>query len=235
VCHKPPLKREDGTWAKGNKEKAELFAEHLENTFTPNTSGDVEDELDEVIYPISPKEVERTIRQQISPKRAPGYDLITGQILKKLPRKAIIKITHILNATFRMIYIPRISKIAEVLTILKPGKPPNKVDSYRPIALLPIMSKPFEKLLLIRLKSVITKKKLIPNHQFGFRKQHSTLEQVHRIIEAIEQAIEEKKICTTVFLDVSQAFDRVWHKGLEYKLRSLLPKQYSNILTSYIR
>jgi hypothetical protein len=34
---------------------------------------------------------------------------------------------------------------------------------------------------------------------------------------------------------VSQAFDRVWHKGLEYKLRSLLPKQYSDILTSYIK
>jgi hypothetical protein len=97
------------------------------------------------------------------------------------------------------------------------------------------MSKLFEKLLLIRLKSVITKKKLIPNHQFGFRKKHSTLEQVHRITEAIEQAREEKKICTAVFLDVSQAFDRVWHKGLEYKLRSLLPKQYSDILTSYIR
>jgi hypothetical protein len=34
---------------------------------------------------------------------------------------------------------------------------------------------------------------------------------------------------------MSQAFDRVWHKRLEYKLRSLLPKQYSYILTSYIR
>jgi hypothetical protein len=42
--------------------------------------------------------------------------------------------------------------------ILKPGKPPNKVDSYTPISLLLIMSKLFEKLLLIRLKSVITKK-----------------------------------------------------------------------------
>jgi hypothetical protein len=54
--------------------------------------------------PVSPKEVERIIRQQISPKRAPGYDLITDQILKKLPRKTIIKITYIINATFRMIY-----------------------------------------------------------------------------------------------------------------------------------
>jgi hypothetical protein len=49
VCHKPPLKRENGTWAEENKEKDELFAEHLENIFTLNTSEDVEDELDEVI------------------------------------------------------------------------------------------------------------------------------------------------------------------------------------------
>jgi hypothetical protein len=188
-----------------------------------------------IIPPVSPKEVERIIRQQISPKKAPGYDLITGQILKRLPRKAIIRITRIINATFRTRYIPIIWKIAEVLMILKPGKPPNKVDSCRPISLLPIMSKLFEKLLLLRLQSVITKKNLIPNHQFGFRKQHSTLEQVHRIIEAIEQAREGKKICTAVFLDVSQAFNRVWHKGLEYELRTLLPKQYRYILTSYIR
>jgi hypothetical protein len=43
------LKREDGAWAKENKENAGLFAEHLENIFTPNTSGDVEDELDKAI------------------------------------------------------------------------------------------------------------------------------------------------------------------------------------------
>jgi hypothetical protein len=197
VCHKPQLKRENGTWAKENKERTELFAEHLENTFTPNTSEDVEDELDEVINeetgiipPVSRKDVKRRIRQQISPKKAPGYDLIiTSQILKKLPRKAIIKIMHIINATFRMRYIPGIWKIAELLMILKPGKPPNKVDSYRLISLLPIMSKLFEKLLLIRLKSVVTKKKLILNHQFGFRNQHSTLEWVHRIIEAMYSSI----------------------------------------------
>jgi hypothetical protein len=42
------LRRENGTWAKENKEKAELFAEHLENTFTPNTGEDIEDKLDEI-------------------------------------------------------------------------------------------------------------------------------------------------------------------------------------------
>jgi hypothetical protein len=73
VYHKPPLRRENGTWAKENKEKAEPFAEHLENTFTPNTGEDIEDELDEInneetgiILPVTPKEVERIIRQQKS-------------------------------------------------------------------------------------------------------------------------------------------------------------------------
>jgi hypothetical protein len=61
------------------------------------------------------------------------------------------------------------------------------------------MLKIFEKLLLIKLKSVISKKNLIPDHQFGFRNQHSTLEQVHRIIEAIEQAIEEKRYVQQYF------------------------------------
>jgi hypothetical protein len=53
-----------------------LFAEHLENTFTPNTGEDIEDEVDEInneetgiIPPVTPKEVERIIRQQISPKK----------------------------------------------------------------------------------------------------------------------------------------------------------------------
>jgi hypothetical protein len=76
VCHKPPLRRGNGTWAKENKEKAELFTEHLENTFTPNTGEDTEDEINNeetgIIPPVTPKEVERIIRQQISPKKAPA-------------------------------------------------------------------------------------------------------------------------------------------------------------------
>jgi hypothetical protein len=58
VCHKPPSRRENGTWAKENKQKVELFAEHRENTFTPNTGEDIEDEVinDEtgIIPPVSP-------------------------------------------------------------------------------------------------------------------------------------------------------------------------------------
>ena len=109
--------------------------------------------------------------------------------------------------------------------IPKPGKPPHEAASHRPISLLPVMSKLFEKLLIKRLKPITERKNLIPNHQFGFRSKHSTIDQVHRITNIIENALEEKKICFAIFLDVAQVFDKVWHDGLNYKLRTILPKQ----------
>jgi len=117
--------------------------------------------------------------------------------------------------------------------IPKPGNPPHEAASYRPILLLPVMSKLFEKLLIKRLKPVIERKTLIPSHQFGFRSKHSTIDQVHRITNIVENALEEK-VCSAVFLDVAQAFDKVWHEGLNYKLRTILPKQYAEILESYL-
>ena len=118
--------------------------------------------------------------------------------------------------------------------ILKPSKPPHEKESYRPISLLSIIAKLFERLLLARLKPVIEERNLIPTHQFGFREKHSTIEQVHRVTNVIESTLENKKICAGVFLDVAQAFDRVWHQGLQYKLHRDLPKQFYEILKSYI-
>lgn len=65
--------------------------------------------------------------------------------------------------------LPKNWKTAKIILIEKPGKNPNKVESYRPISLLSTMSKLFEKLLVQRLKPVISVRNLIPNHQFGFR------------------------------------------------------------------
>lgn len=176
----------------------------------------------------------REIKNNIKLKKAPGFDLITGEILKQLPRKAVVKLTNIINAAFRLKCVPNLWKIAEVIMIPKPGKPLHETTSYRPISLLPIMSKLFEKLLLTRLKPIIERKNLIPDHQFGFRNKHSTIDQVHRITNIIEKTLENKKVCSTVFLDVAQAFDKVWHEGLLCKLKTILPKQFTDILESYI-
>jgi hypothetical protein len=101
---------------------------------------------------------------------------------------------------------------------LKPGKPPNELTSYWPISLLPIVSKVFEKLL-----RMVENNRLTPNHQFGFRHRHSTIEQAHRIVQRINEALENKQYCSAAFLDISQAFDKVWHTGFLYNLRRSLP------------
>jgi hypothetical protein len=117
---------------------------------------------------------------------------------------------------------------------LKPGEPPNELTSYRPISLLPIISKVFEKLLLKRLLSIVEINRLISNHQFGFRQRHSTIEQINRVIRKINEALENEQYCFAAFLDISEAADKVWHTGLLYKLRRSLPLNYFFILKSYL-
>jgi hypothetical protein len=174
------------------------------------------------------------IKGNINPNKAPGFDLIKGDILKQLPQKAIVKLTHLYSAAYRLKYVPRYSKAAEVIMLPKTGNPATEVTSYRPISLLPVLSKLFKKLLQRRLNPILLAKQIIPAHQFGFRHKHSMIDQVHRITTLIEKAVEKKQVCSTVFLDVAQAFDKVWHEGLCNKLELLLPTEYSRILKSYL-
>ncbi len=128
-------------------------------------------------------------------------------MLKELPRKGLVFLTYIFNAVLRLRYIPKLWKKAEVILVFKPGKSPDRPESYRPISLLPILSKLFEKLFLTRLKPVHEERKLIPDEQYGFQEKHSTIEQVHRITAVISEALETKKYCAAAFLDAAQAFD----------------------------
>jgi hypothetical protein len=123
-------------------------------------------------------------------------------------------------------HFPAQWKVAQIILILKPGKSLNDPTSYRPISLLPILSKVFQKLLLNHLIPLIAHQKLIPNHQFGFRQRHSTIHQTHRILHKINEALNDKHYCSAVFLDISQAFDKVWNTGLLYKLRKSLSLNY---------
>jgi hypothetical protein len=121
-----------------------------------------------------------------------------------------------------------------MILILKPGKPPNELTSYRPISLLPIVSKVLEKLLLKRLLPIVEINRLITNHQFGFRQRHSTIQQTHRIVRKINEALENKQYSSAALLDISQAFDKIWHTGLLFKLRRSLFLNYLLILNSYL-
>jgi hypothetical protein len=81
-----------------------------------------------------------------------------------------LKLTTLISACIRLNYITDAWKTAEVIMIPTPGMNLSEVESYRPVSLLPIMSKLFEKLILKCLKPTTADKHLVPTHRFGFRK-----------------------------------------------------------------
>jgi hypothetical protein len=119
------------------------------------------------IPPFSPKEVAKAIART-NARKTPDYDLIKGKVLKELPKKAVTLLTILYNSMLRLFYYPLLWKFAQTLMVPKPGKPINDVTSYRPISLLPVPSKIFEKLLLQRVRSDIDLTAFLPNYQFGF-------------------------------------------------------------------
>jgi hypothetical protein len=112
----------------------------------------------------------QTAINHLNPKKSPGYNLISGKILKELPIIGTKYLTQLFNTIMLLNYLPTQRKVARIILILKPGKPPHALPSYRPISLLPIVSKLFEKLLLKRLLPLIEHNYLIPTHQFDFRR-----------------------------------------------------------------
>jgi ribosomal protein S20 len=95
------------------------------------------------------------------------------------------------------------------------------------------VQKLYKKLILKRLKSILDEKQITPTHQFGFRNKHSMTDQLNRITTMIKKkTLGGKKVCSTIFLDVAQAFDKVWHEGLFHKIEQLLPAEYSQLLKS---
>lgn len=236
----PPLEDPSGSgWIKSNVEKANKFAEHLEQQFTPFESAiddnDVYTALDSPlqlglpIREISLEEVKIEVKG-LKTKKAPGFDGITNEMAKSLPLNALTVLTLIYNAILRIGTFPSLWKQSAIIVIHKPGKPEHLLTSYRPISLISVFSKIFEKLLKKRLEPHVK----LPDHQFGFRSGHSTVEQCHRFVHHIQKALQEKKFCCGAFLDIQQAFDRVWHDGLLLKIKNQLPSPFFHIIKSYL-
>lgn len=243
VNHIPPIKKRDNTWARSNYEKATAFAVHLRDVFTPLETRNEEKDKEirdflqspnQLCLPLraaTPKEISREIIT-LPTGKAPGYDQIDSTLIKNLPKKGIMFLVMLFNSCLRLSHFPSQWKIAQVVMVPKPGKPVEETLSYRPISLLPLLGKLFEQIILNRMYDHL--EEILPEHQFGFRQKHGTIEQVHRISNTISQTIENKQFCSAVFLDISQAFDRVWHMGLLYKIKNQLPHSFYSILASYL-
>ena len=109
------------------------------------------------------------------------------------------------------------------------------MDNYRPISLLPVLSKVFEKVLNAQITSVIDNG-FIDDNQFGFRKGHSTEDAVIKFVDEIEKELSKKHHVASVFVDVSKAFDSCDHGILLKKLeRTGLDETGINLMSNYLK
>lgn len=231
-----------------DQQKCTGFAEYLEKTFRPHffstpsftTSVLAYNEnhnpvLNDNFQKVKINEI-RTIIKNLKTKKAPGPDQISNLALKNLPEKGVHFLKRLFNACMEQGYFPSCWKHAHILMFLKPGKPKSKITSYRPISLLSTLSKILEKIINLRLCEALNVMNVIPHFQFGFRNQFSTSHQLQRLSNIIERGFEMKQYSTALFLDVAQAFDRVWINGLIYKILHLdLDINIKQLLISFLK
>lgn len=151
---------------------------------------------------------------------ATGWDGISSMILKNSRHILAPPITYLCNLCLRMGKFPDALKKAIVHPIYKGGSR-NCVNNYRPISVLPALSKILEKVLNKRLRNYLDKYNLIADNQYGFRIGVSTEDAVLDLTQFVARTLDSKMKCVGIFLDLSKAFDTVSVPILISKLEHL--------------
>lgn len=172
--------------------------------------------IDETYVETSMEEI-RSVLKSFRPLKSPGIDGIPNVCLKQLPNIAIKLLCDTFNYCLSTGYWPTSFKYAKVIPIGKVNSP-TQSSHYRPISLINTIAKLYERIVLERLKQQLEEHRVIPDHQFGFRAQHSAQHQALRAVHQIRANKAAKKSTGVVLLDIRKAFDSVWVDGMIWKL-----------------
>jgi len=181
---------------------------------------------------ISEDEVDSTIKKMRNNK-APGLDGFNPEIIKQTWRLDREVVLILLNNCLRQSAFPEPWKQAKLKPILKDiQKDPAKVNSYRPIALLSVLAKLFERIVVNRIQSLYIEGNLESNLQFGFKPGRGTDDALRRIITTIRNC--DSKYAVTIFFDIVGAFDNLWWPAVLRKvMKTNCSSQLFNILQDY--
>lgn len=163
----------------------------------------------------------RSIIKSRNNKKSSGNDNISNYVLRKLGTRFTTLLATILNQSYNIHHFPTQWKSAQIIAIQKHGKPADNVDSYRPISLLPCLSKIYECAIKDKLSDQCSALNIIPPDQFGFRHHCSTTHPLVILQNDIVAALHKKTPTIAISLDIAKAFDTTWIEGLIHKLANI--------------
>lgn len=172
-----------------------------------------------VLSPTSTEEVSEII-ETLNCNTASGIDEITTKILKCIKTLILPDLTSCINKCLELGIFPENLKLAKVTPIFKSGNKSNP-SNYRPISVLPVISKVFERILYTRLEVYLNSINFLSAKQYGFRKKSNTLSAAIDLTTKLKINIDQKNIAVGVFVDLKKAFDTVCHKILMEKLNNI--------------
>ena len=165
---------------------------------------------------ITPAEYSHALKH--TKNNSPGHDKILTQFLKSGGPSLNQRLLQIFNKCLDVGYFPPTWKHAVIRMIWKPGKDPSETRSYRPISLLPIPGKLFERVITQRLNRYLENNSHFSDTQHGFRQGRQTVDPLIRFSHDLAIASHHKDLFVPILFDAEKAFDRVWTEGLMFKL-----------------
>jgi hypothetical protein len=238
----PPI-IENGEVITDSQEKANIFNNFFSQKATVSGNGDLVPPLlqkEDITSPInqfntSPFELGHIIRN--IKKSNNSYCGIPGKFLSIVATPVAFQLYKVFNNMFAAGIFPDVFKIGHICCVYKglnSGLKSSK-SSWRPITLLPTLSKVAESVLHKRLLDHFLDNNVISQRQAAYLKGDSTIQQVLYIVHLIRTTWSNKAILQGVFLDVSAAFDKAWHSGIIAKLEQVQIKNSAlDLFKSYL-
>ena len=160
------------------------------------------------------------ILNSLDTNKSTGLDKIPTKIIKMIAILIVSPLTTLFNKSLRQGIFPNTWKNALVKPIFKKKGSPSDITQYRPISLLPCLSKVFEKLVFSSIYWHLSEHSLLSDRQSGYRPNHSTEIQLTYLTHNIYKDLDAGRDITNIFLDISKYFDKIWHEGLLYKCKN---------------
>jgi hypothetical protein len=181
----------------------------------------------------SPEEIQ-TILKSLDISKANGADGVSNRLLKECSSSIATPLSKLINKSFFLAKVPSSWKESNICPIHKKDDR-EKITNYRPIVLLSCVGKVQERVVYLRIYNYLKVNNLLTWKNSGFKELDSAMNQLVFITDKIYKALESGNDVCLVFLDVSKAFDRVWHAGLLHKCRSMgITGELYNWLVDYL-